>query len=149
MVWFLLLQEVYQRPSHKKSAEKTWHLRPVLVYLVCWGWWVSEVPLSTLESLREIGLVYHISWWTQIPHNMMNSLKKRLDNDMRMWDNVYVRWERGDRASQKDQWRSEAQKARSNETVIFHGPGSVRQLESGYDWTRAQKKRKKRLDICF
>ena len=29
------------------------------------------------------------------------------------------------------------------------GPGSVRQLESGYDWTRAQKKREKRLDIYF
>ena len=68
---------------------------------------------------------------------------------MRIWDNVYVRWERGDRTSQKDQWRSEVQKARGNETVIFHGSGSVRQLESGYDWTRAQKKREKRLDIYF
>ena len=35
-----------------------------------------------------------------------------------MWDNSYVRWERGDRTSQKDQWRSEVQKARGNETVI-------------------------------
>jgi len=65
---------------------------------------------------------------------------------MRMWDNVNVRWERGDRTSQKDQWRSEVQKARGNETVIFYGSGSVRQLESGYDWTRTQTNPKKRLD---
>jgi len=77
------------------------------------------IPLS---SLWGIGLEYHITCWTQIPHIMLDNLKKRLDNSLQMWDNVYVRWESD------------------------FGSGSVHQLESGYDWTRTQTNLKKRLD---